>query len=498
VRTIGDGRYELEAELAAGAIGAVWRALDTHTGERVAVKMLRPETVDHPAVVEAFLAEAEILLDLDHRGVVRVRDLVLTDRRYALVLDLVTGVDLRRRLRADGPLPPVVAADVVPQIADALSYLHGRGIVHGDIKPGNIVVPLDGQPVRLVDFGAARRVRRPGAPGAAAGVTHATPEYVAPEVIAGQSPGPAADVYALGIVLYELLCGRSPYRGGTAAEVLARHGTCVPVPPPGLPEPVWPVILACLELDPAGRPQAATLADRLRGAGPALDGLAPLPALDPGAVSWRPRPAEELAANPAAAAPERLASVARLEPLARPSSPSAAARRRATGPLRGAGSGRVSWWVGVAAAAVLLAGGGGYAALAGEGVGGPVWQAAVGSSGSGAPVPGAGPARPSPARSHSGAAQPDASRAGQPQPGRSTGGGQGSVATTPTTGATGNGGGGPTGNARTAPTRSTGDHPAGGVTPSASASASPTRLPGIGDPMPVLPGPLRQAKARIN
>src|SRR5439155_369287 len=141
---------------------------------------------------------------------------------YALVLDLVTGQDLRRRLRTAGPLPPAVAADVAAQVADALAYLHGLGIVHGDVKPGNILVPVDGGPVRLTDFGVAQRVG-PGLPGSRA--THATPEYVAPEVITGQPPRPATDVYALGIVLYELLCGRSPYRGGGVSEVLWRHAT---------------------------------------------------------------------------------------------------------------------------------------------------------------------------------------------------------------------------------------------------------------------------------
>jgi serine/threonine-protein kinase len=221
--------------------------------------------------------------------VIRVRDLVPVARGYAIVMDLVRGLDLRRRLQSDGPLPPAVAAEVVAQVADALEYVHGRRIAHGDVKPGNILVPVDGSAVRLADFGVARRQ------GEAAGTTHATPEYVAPEVVAGATPSPASDVYALGIVLYELLCGRSPFRGGTSAEVLARHASCVAVPPPGIPAAIWPIIAACLELDARLRPRAAAVASQLRAAEAALDGYPALAPLSAETVTWWARSAEQTA-----------------------------------------------------------------------------------------------------------------------------------------------------------------------------------------------------------
>jgi serine/threonine protein kinase len=316
----GEGRYQLEAEIAKGATGTVWRALDTATGERVAVKLLRPESAAQPDVVDRFLTEAEILAELDHPSIVRVRDLVPAGGGYALVLDLVNGPDLKHRLRADGTLPPAVAADVVAQVADALAYLHGRGIVHGDVKPGNILVPVDGARVRLADFGVASRVPLPSA-GAGPWALRATPEYVAPEMVAGGPAGPASDIYALGVVLYELLSGRTPYRGGTATEVLLRHATCTPVPPLGMPEQVWPVILACTAPDPADRPTTVTLANRLRGLEPLLDGLPALPALTADAVTWWPRggtaapAAVSVPAAPAAPqrrAPARIAASARV------------------------------------------------------------------------------------------------------------------------------------------------------------------------------------------
>jgi serine/threonine-protein kinase len=287
-----NGRYRLDAEIARGAIGVVWRGLDVRDGAPVAVKILRPEGAATPELAAGFLAEAEILAGLDHPSVVRVRDLVLGTGAPAVVMELVDGRDLRRRLRGDGPLPPAVAADVVAQVADALMYVHARGIVHGDVKPGNILVPDAGGPVRLADFGVARRLDDPPSP------THATPEYVAPEVVGGAPPSPASDVYALGIVLYELVCGRSPFRGGAAVEVLRRHVNCVAVPPAGMPAALWPVIEACLAPDPSARPAPAAVAARLRAAEAALDGYEPLPRMSAEAVSWWTRNAEQTAPVP--------------------------------------------------------------------------------------------------------------------------------------------------------------------------------------------------------
>jgi serine/threonine-protein kinase len=288
METLLGGRYRLEAEIARGAIGAVWRATETGTGERVAIKLLHPEAAARPDLVAAFITEAEILAEVTHPAIVRARDFVTADGGYALVMELVDGEDLRARVRRDGPVPPAVAADVVGQVADALAYLHGHGVVHGDVKPGNLLVPADGGPVKLADFGVARRVVDDAAGDRA---IQATPEYVAPEVVAGSWPAPAADVYALGIVLFELLCGRSPFRGGSPGQVLNRHGSCAPVPPPGLPPVVWPVIEACLALRPEDRPSAAALAARLRGVEPALDGVPEMTQPPPEQVTWWPRPA---------------------------------------------------------------------------------------------------------------------------------------------------------------------------------------------------------------
>ncbi|MFC0529217.1 serine/threonine-protein kinase [Phytohabitans kaempferiae] len=392
-----DGRYRLEGEIAQGAIGAVWRAVDTVTGGPVAVKMLRPEAAEQPELVRCFRAEFGLLAAVQHPSVVRPHRFVETDGPLAIVMELVDGEDLRRRIRRSGPVPPAVAANIVAQVADALAHLHERGIVHADVKPGNLVVPADGGPVRVVDFGVARRTD--DTPSVS---IHATPEYAAPEVVSGAAPSPTADVYALGIVLFELLCGRSPFRGGGPLQVLRRHGMCAAVPPPGLPPVVWPIIEECLAPDPAHRPEARLVAARLRGVEPALDGAPPMSALAADQITWWPRPAGAAAAvakvtwvplraapvSPASAYVGRMVSIpvagmgsaielgaaygtespwpgARTEPVPMPVPPGAAAmpapppaKRRRRGALVAAGAGGLA----IAAAAVvgtlLLAGGG--------------------------------------------------------------------------------------------------------------------------------------------
>jgi hypothetical protein len=207
-------------------------------------------------------------------------------------MDLVDGEDMRRRVRRDGPLAPAAAVDIVAQVAGALAYLHRQGFVHGDVKPANLLVSAGEGLVRLADFGTARRIAgRAAVDGPAgaeveAGAVQATPEYVAPEVITGELPTPAADVYALGVVLFELLCGRSPYRGGGLNDVLVRHLSCFPVPPPGLPSLLWPLIEACMAVDPADRPTAAAVGARLADAESGLAGVPALAALDPDELTW--------------------------------------------------------------------------------------------------------------------------------------------------------------------------------------------------------------------
>lgn len=308
-------RYALQAEIARGAVGTVWRARDLSTGEVVAVKILHRDMAGEADVVQAFREEGRVLAGLNHPGVVRPRDFVADGGELALVMDLVEGTDLRRLLKTGGPMSPAAAVDVVGQVAEALAAVHAAGIVHGDVKPGNILVPDEGR-VRLIDFGVAHHIQRP------VEATHATPEYVAPEVVDGWPVEPASDVYGLGIVLYEALTGRSPYRGGPVEDVLARHRRCEPVRPESMPDPLWTVIEDCVTPDPARRPAAAGLATTLATLAPVVRDLPAAARMPKSAVSWRERatapvsPAAPHPVSPAPVSPPAVAAAASVSPAA--------------------------------------------------------------------------------------------------------------------------------------------------------------------------------------
>lgn len=275
-------RYELTELLARGASGAVWRAVVRGTDAEVAVKLLRDDLARAPDVVDRFLRERHVLTALRHPGIVRVRDLVAEGDDLGMVMDLVEGVDLRRHLAVTGPVAPAWASGTASTVASALAASHAAGIVHGDVKPANILVPRDGGPVRLADFGVARLLRGPAA------ISYGTPEYVAPEVVAGHASLPGTDVYGLGIVLYEMLVGATPYRGGTPDEVMWRHLTDEPMWVDAVPAALRPLLGACLDRDPAERPVAAEVAAVLGRVLPSLVAFpaAPRPADD--AVHHRP------------------------------------------------------------------------------------------------------------------------------------------------------------------------------------------------------------------
>jgi serine/threonine-protein kinase len=259
-------RYELEEQLGRGAFGSVYRGRVRDTGEAVAVKVLLEELAADPDVVTRFLRERTALVGLRHRSLVAVRDLVVEGDVLALVMQLVEGPDLRAYQRGRGTLGPEEAAVLVADVADALSVAHAANIIHRDVKPANVLLQLESGGFRplLTDFGIARLADAPSVTRTSQVV--GTPYYLSPEVISGRKATPAVDVYACGIMLYELLTGHPPFRGRDAMEVFRAHQTAMPQRPAGLPERLWSVALAALAKEPEQRPTAADLAVRLRAA----------------------------------------------------------------------------------------------------------------------------------------------------------------------------------------------------------------------------------------
>jgi eukaryotic-like serine/threonine-protein kinase len=291
-----DDRYQLAEPIAAGGVGQVWRAADLLLDREVAVKLLRPEYADHPDTLERFRAEAKHAGSLTHPCVARVYDYGNAGPAVPpyLVMEYVNGPSLADMLAVD-PVHPVLALDVAAQAAAGLDAAHRIGLVHRDVKPGNILVGADGL-VKITDFGIAHAAG--SAPITGPGLVMGTTQYMAPERIAGGQATPASDLYALGILIYECLTGLPPYDGGTA-EVMAGH-LYLPMPPlpAGVPPELDELITRLTAKDPAARmsdaAEVAAIATRLRDALAADAGrtvaapLSPLAPLAPGGQPHSP------------------------------------------------------------------------------------------------------------------------------------------------------------------------------------------------------------------
>ena len=226
-RRIG-GRYEILEELGSGGFGTVYRARDEMLDRMVALKIARPRTEDS-STADRFQREARATARLEHPHAVRIYDAGQDVEGLFLILELVSGESVQKRMR-QGPLPAATVAAVGRQAASALAAAHALHIVHRDIKPANLLLTADEQ-VKVADFGVARLLgeERLTSEGGIVG----TPDYMAPEQIEGREIGPPADLFALGVVLYEMLTGRRPFGKGTTSEILARivRAEVPPLPP---------------------------------------------------------------------------------------------------------------------------------------------------------------------------------------------------------------------------------------------------------------------------
>lgn len=250
--TLFAGRYRILGTLGRGGFAVVYRAFDVVLQRPVALKVLRGDRLQDPDLQRRLEAEARLLANLSHPNLVTVYDFGWEGHQPYFVMEYVDGWDLKTLIRHGAPLAVERALELILQACAGVGYAHRNGVVHGDLKPQNILVGRAGE-VKVADFGIAVPLWSAGTDPA----VWATPQYLSPEQAAGQPPTPASDVYSLGLILYEMLTGRLPFEAATAAELLQAHLTQRPPSPkvfhPTLPDPLVEIVMTCLEKEPARR-----------------------------------------------------------------------------------------------------------------------------------------------------------------------------------------------------------------------------------------------------
>lgn len=260
------GRYELENRIAVGGMGEVWQATDTVIGRQVAIKILKDEYLGDPGFLERFRGEARHAALVNHEGIANVYDYGEEDGSAYLVMELVPGEPLSSIIEREGALSIDKTLDIVAQTAAALQAAHAAGLVHRDIKPGNILITPDGR-VKITDFGIARIADQ--VPLTATGQVMGTVQYLSPEQASGQPASASTDVYSLGVVAYECLAGKRPFTGESQVAIaMAQINDAPPPLPDTIAEPVRNLVMACLakkaEDRPASSAQLARAAQALR------------------------------------------------------------------------------------------------------------------------------------------------------------------------------------------------------------------------------------------
>ncbi|HEX2046713.1 MAG TPA: protein kinase [Acidimicrobiales bacterium] len=261
------GRYRLKRLIAKGGMAEVWEAFDDILGRPVAVKILLPHLAADDSFRERFRREAVAAARLAHPNVVATFDTGTDDGITFIVMELVDAPNLRHVLNESGPMPPGRVVHIAAQVADALDYAHRNGVVHRDVKPPNILVCPDGR-VKVADFGIAKAVEDTQAGRAApsdaltsTGSIIGTAQYLSPEQVDGRAVDGRSDVYSLGVVLYEMLCGRPPFSGETDMAVALKHVTAHPLAPrqvrAGIPKAIEEVVLRAMAKAPEARFQTA-------------------------------------------------------------------------------------------------------------------------------------------------------------------------------------------------------------------------------------------------
>src|SRR6188474_2754805 len=288
-------RYELQRMLAQGGMAEVWLAVDLTLDRKVAVKWLKPNLATDEVVTERFRREAIAAASLNHPNIVAVHDVFEQDGRQAVVMQLVEGKSLRQLLDTQKRLSPELTCHIGTCVALALDHAHAAGFVHRDVKPGNIMITSDGR-VLLTDFGIAKGLQSPDADLTSDNIMMGTAKYLSPEQVRGKKLDGRADLYSLGLVLYECLAGRVPFVGASDADTalarLQRDPTDLARLRPTLSRGLINLIHRTLARNPAHRPptgadlRAALLA--VDTTPPAIDGT---PAELPDRLAYPPRQA---------------------------------------------------------------------------------------------------------------------------------------------------------------------------------------------------------------
>jgi serine/threonine protein kinase/HAMP domain-containing protein len=249
-------RYEILGVLGSGGMGIVYKAFDRQIDEIVALKMLRPEILQDTEQLERLKGELKMARRITHPNVLRTHDFDVVDGMACISMEYVHGITLRRLLQQSGRVPYTAGLHLARQLCAGLAAAHAEGVIHRDIKPENLILQQNGD-VKLTDFGLARPLRRTGKAHTRPGHVVGTPHYMSPELLREQEPGTRSDLYAVGIVLYEMFTGVLPFNGQTVSEILAKQLDEMPRPlhlhwseiPPELER----IILRCLEKEPSKR-----------------------------------------------------------------------------------------------------------------------------------------------------------------------------------------------------------------------------------------------------
>jgi eukaryotic-like serine/threonine-protein kinase len=256
------GKYELHEQLGRGGFGTVYRAIDTSLGREVALKVLHPQLTTDPDFLERFRNEARLVASLKSPNIVTIYDLAEADGRVFIAMEYLSGGSLKEKLEKEGTIPFEQSVEIIKQVCNGLRTAHKKGLVHRDIKPGNILFNSEGQAV-LGDFGLARAIQQSSMSAASSTGGVGTPAYRAPELWIGKPPAsPATDIYSLGCVLSEMLTGKTLFEGDTTEEVLTKHliiGPTIPEAyPAGVPVGIRSVVAKAVVKDVKERYQTVT------------------------------------------------------------------------------------------------------------------------------------------------------------------------------------------------------------------------------------------------